>query len=194
MKRRSVLKTLAAFPAVGLLKAQQPLVPPKPTPAAVEETPVIESTIPDTAATTIPSFFSKDQFEALYHLCDILYPSLNGVPGALAAGVPAFIDFLIGQSPLTAQSNYRDGLDSLNRRSREQFRILFAQTSPAQAESLLTPLRQPWTADPDRFVTFLRDVKEDVLNATQHSLQWSSVMSKRVRSSAGLGFYWFPIN
>lgn len=194
MKRRSLLKGLGALPAANLLKAQQPAVPPKPTPVAVEEIPVIESTIPDSAANTVPAFFSKDEFEALLRLCDILYPAVSDVPGALAAGVPAFLDFLIGQSSATVQRNYRNGLDTLNQRSQQQFRTLFGQTNTPQSESLLTPLRQPWSEHVDEFAAFLRNVKEDVLKATQNSQEWSSIMSKRNRSSAGVGFYWFPID
>jgi len=194
MKRRSLLKGLGTLPAANLLKAQQPVVPPKPAPAAVDEIPVIESTIPDSAADTIPGFFSKDQFEALLRLCDILYPAIKDVPGALAAGVPAFLDFLVGQSPATVQRNYRNGLDALNQRSQEQFRVPFGQTKTPQSESILTPLREPWSANADDFTAFLRDVKEDVLKATQNSQEWSSIMSKRIRSSAGVGFYWFPID
>jgi len=194
MKRRSLLRGLGTLPAASLLKAQQPAVTPKPTPAAVDEIPVIESTIPDSAADTIPTFFSKDQFATLWRLCDILYPAINDVPGALAAGVPAFLDFLVGQSSETVQRNYHKGLDALNQRSQEQFRMPFGQTKPPQSESLLTPLRQPWSANVDTFTAFLRDVKEDVLKATQNSQEWSSIMSKRTRSSAGVGFYWFPID
>lgn len=194
MKRRSLLKGLGTLPAASLLKAQQPAVPPNPTPAAVDEIPVIESTIPDSAADSISAFFSKDEFEALSRLCDILYPSINGVPGALAAGVPAFLDFLVGHSSATIQRNYGKGLDALNQRSQEQFRMPFGQTKTPQSESLLTPLRQPWSANMDDFTAFLRDVKEDVLKATQNSQEWSSIMAKRTRSSAGVGFYWFPID
>jgi hypothetical protein len=194
MKRRSVLKTLTAIPAASLLRAQQPLVPPKPTPAAVDEIPVIEGSVPDVAATTVRSFFSEDQLAALSRLSDVLYPALNGVPGALAADVPGFLDFLISQSPEPIQSKYRSGLDALNQRARKQFEVSFAQTSPDQAEAVLAPLQQPWSADPDPFVTFLRDAKEDVLQATQNSQEWSSVMSKRVRRSAGIAYYWFPIS
>lgn len=194
MKRRSILKTLTAIPAAGLLRAQQPLVAPKPTAAAVEEIPVIEGSVPDVAATTVRTFFSGDQFEALSRLSDVLYPALNGVPGALAADVPGFLDFLISQSPEPTQAKYRLGLDALNQRSRQQFKVSFTQTSRDQAEAVLTPLREPWSADPDPFVAFLRDAKEDVLQATQNSQAWSSIMSTRVRSSAGIEYYWFPIS
>src|SRR3954462_7927612 len=98
MKRRRILQALTTMPAAALLKAQQPVVPPKPSPAAVEEIPVIESTIPEMAGTTVPSFFSQAQLAALQRLSELIAPAINGAPGAREARAPEFLDFLIGES------------------------------------------------------------------------------------------------
>ena len=193
MKRRSVLQTLAALPAAGLLKAQQPMVPPKPSPAAVEEIPVIESTIPDMAAITVPSFFSPAQLETLRRLSELIVPAINGVPGAMEARAPEFIDFYLSESPAERQELYRSGLDELNSRAQSGFHVPFAQVNGEQAAKLLAPLCAQWTAKPDQFTGFLRAAKQDILQATQNSYEWVRVMSKRVRSAGGLGMYWFPI-
>ncbi len=193
MKRRSVLKAFATLPAATLLPAQQPIVPPKSTPAALEEIPVIESTIPDIAGTTVASFFSEAQLSALRHLSDLIVPALNDVPGALAAQVPEFLDSLISQSPGARQAMYRGGLDDLNSRTERHFHVPFAKTNQVQADEILTPLRAQWTANPDHFVVFLRTAKADILQATQSSQDWIRVMSKRARSAGGLGTYWFPV-
>lgn len=194
MKRRSVLKALTTLPAATLLGGQQPVVPPKPTPAAMEEIPVIEATVPDLAGSTVPSFFSEAQLDALSRLSDIIVPSINDVPGALAAQVPQFLDSLIGESPVARQTLYCHGLDELNARSEQRFRHSFAKTSQAEADEILNPLRAQWTASSDRFVLFLRTAKDDILQGTQSSEDWIRVMSKRVRSAGGLGTYWFPID
>lgn len=193
MKRRRVLQTLAALPAAGLLKAQQPVVPPKPSPAAVEEIPVIESTIPDMAAVTVPSFFTPAQMATLRRLSELIAPAMGGVPGATEARAPEFIDFLTGESPADRQDLYRNGLDELNSRAQSSFHVPFAQTSGEQAAKLLAPLCAQWTVKPDQFTGFLRMAKQDILQATQNSYEWTHVMSKRVRSAGGLGMYWFPI-
>ncbi len=193
MKRRSVLQTLAALPAAGLLKGQQPVVPPKPSPAAVEEIPVIESTIPDMAGVTVPSFFSPTQLETLRRLSELMAPAIHGVPGALEARAPEFIDFYLGESPAERQELYRSGLDELNSRAQKSFHLPFAQVNGEQAATLLAPLCTPWSAKPDQFTGFLRTAKQDILQATQNSYEWVRVMSKRVRSAGGLGMYWFPI-
>jgi Gluconate 2-dehydrogenase subunit 3 len=194
MKRRHVLQTLAALPAaVPLLKAQQPMVPPKPSPAAVEEIPVIESTIPDMAGITVPSFFSPAQLETLRRLSELIAPAINGVPGAMEARAPEFIDFYLSESPAERQELYRSGLDELNSRAQSGFHVPFAQVNGEQAAKLLAPLCGQWTAKPDQFTGFLRAAKQDILQATQNSYEWVRVMSKRVRSAGGLGMYWFPI-
>jgi len=193
MKRRSVLQTLAALPAAPLLKAQQPTIPPKPSPAAVEEIPVIESTIPDMAGITVPSFFSSAQLATLRRLSEIIAPPINGVPGAKEAHAPEFIDFYIGESPAERQELYRRGLDELNNRAGNEFHLPFAEVNGEQAAKLLAPLCMQWTVKPDQFTGFLRTAKQDILQATQNSYEWVRVMSKRVRSAGGLGMYWFPI-
>jgi Gluconate 2-dehydrogenase subunit 3 len=194
MKRRSVLQSLATLPAASLLKAQQPVVPPKPSPAAVEQIPVIEATIPDFAGTTITKFFSPAQFASFRRLNDLLYPAMNGVPGALEAGAPEFLDFLLFESPAARQTLYRNGVDELESRSKKAFNVSFAATDQAGAEKILAPLREPWTAEPNSFTAFLRAAKQDVIQATESSHDWIKIMSKRVRSAGGVGMYWFPID
>jgi hypothetical protein len=195
MNRRQLLQGFTALPAAGLLRAQQPVVPPKPTPAAIDETPVIESTIPDIAAAPIHSYFDKDQFDALRRLSDVIAPAAGGVPGALAAGAPEFLDFLISKSPEPRQKLYRAGLDALNRNSKERFNVPFAETTQVQADALLSPLRQRWTGGAsDEGTVFLRASKEDILLATENSREWIKVVSKRIRGASGTGTYWRTID
>lgn len=193
MKRRHILQTLAALPAASLLKAQQPMVPPKPSPAAVEEIPVIEATIPDMAGSTASSFFSQAQLATLRRLSELIAPSIKGAPGAKEAQAPEFLDFLISESPAERQDLYRHGLGELDSLAQSRFHLPFAKVSPEQASQLLAPLCTPWIAKPDQFTGFLRTAKQDILQATQNSYEWIHVMSKRVRSAGGLGMYWFPI-
>jgi hypothetical protein len=195
MNRRQLLQGFTALPAAGLLRAQQPVVPPKPTPAAIDEIPVIESTIPDITAAPLHRYFDKDQFDALRRLSDVIVPAAGGVPGALAAGAPEFLDFLISKSPEPRQKLYRAGLDDLNRNSKERFNVPFAETTQAQADALLSPLRQQWTAAAsDEGLVFLRTSKEDILLATENSREWIKVVSKRIRGASGTGAYWRTID
>ena len=194
MKRRSMLQVLTAAPAATFLRAQQPVVPPKPTPAAIEETPVIEGTIPDAAGNTVHSFFNETEFAALLRLSDLILPAMGDVPGAVGTQAPQFLDFLVGQSPEARRKLYRTGLNQLNSRAQRLFQVPFAKTNQAQSDEILAPLRKPWTADPDEFTAFLQTAKTDILQAAQNSQDWIRMMSKRVRSAGGLGTYWFPID
>ena len=190
-----MLQSIAALPAAGLLKGQEPVAPPKPTRAAAQEIPVIEATVPDRTAAPVHHYFNADQFGALKRLSETIAPALNGVPGAEAAGAAEFLDFLLKESPQPRQQLYTGGLDELNRRARQQFNVLFAETSPTQTHALLAPLRQNWSADTsDQFALFLGTAKDDILQATQNSYEWIRVVSKRVRGASGVGTYWRSID
>ena len=145
-------------------------------------------------ATPVPHFFSPPQLAALRKLSDMILPAIGETPGALAAGAPEFLDFLIGESPLPRRAFYRSGLDAINTRSIEKFGKAFAAIEPAQAETFLSPLHETWTNDPptDVFASFLRTVKADVLAATVNSHEWIDVVSQRSRAAGGIGTYWLP--
>jgi hypothetical protein len=131
-----------------------------------------------------PRFFSAAQYASLERLCDVIAPGGPGMPGATVAGTPAFLDFLIGQSPADRQKLYCDGLDTLDRAG-------FSKASPAEAEAFLAPLRTPWKrGGGEGQERFLRTAKDDILQATESSREWLAAMSKRNRNYRGLGSYW----
>lgn len=195
MKRRRFVQALATLPAAPALLAQQPVVPPKPTPRAIEEVPRIEATIPDIAAEPVPGFFKADEMAALRNLSDILMPAINGTPGAVDARAAEFLDFLIGQSPADRQHVYRAGLGALNGQSKKRFGKPFGEVKSPQADELLASLHQPVNYLPatDPLKEFLITAKADVMTATINSREWISVVSKRSRSAGGVGMYWYAI-
>ena len=196
MKRRVLLKSLAALPAAAALPAQEPAVPPKPTPGVVEETPRIQARVPDAVAETVPQFFSAEAISALKRLSDLLMPAIGTTPGALQAHAPEFLDFLIGQSPAERRILYRTGLDLLNADARHRYSKLFSELNAEQADSVLAPLHAAWTyngpADP--LARFLQTAKEDVMTATVNSREWIGVVSKRGRRGGNVNTYWLPID
>jgi hypothetical protein len=108
-------------------------------------------------------------------------PPFNGRPGAIEAGVPRFLDFLLSQSPADRQTLYRQGLQA------------FAKLDASQAKQALAELQRPWTyAGPsDPLARFLRAAKDDILQATINSREWAS--SSRSRTAGGTSYYYFPI-
>ena len=200
MKRRAILKSLAALPAAAMLPAQEPAVPPKPTPSAIEETPRIQASVPDAIAETVPQFFSAEEFSALKRLSDLLMPALSTTsgttPGAIQAHAPEFLDFLIGQSPTERQILYRTGLDRLNADALRHYSKPFSELNAEQADSVLAPLHATWTyaGSSDPLARFLQTAKEDVMTATVNSREWIGVVSKRGRRGGNVNTYWLPID
>ena len=193
MNRRTILKSLAVAPAAAVaLPGQDPVKPPE---RPVEESPKVETSVPDVGAEPVVRFFTTEQFAALGHLAEVFEPSSGGLPGANEAKAAAFLDFLIGRSPAARQTLYRTGLDRLNGDSNRRFGRAFAQLDAGQSEAVLAPLRKPWAyEDPaDPLEHFLREAKADIAQATRNSYEFISVAAKRSRSASGVGEFWFPI-
>ena len=147
----------------------------------------------DAVGHPLPHFFSAPQFAALRRLSDLILPTIGETPGALDAGAPEFLDFLIGQSPLPARVVYLAGLDALNAHATTYYTKPFAALDAAESDTLLAPLRDPWTwKEPTEPVAlFLRHAKSDILTATMNSREWIAA-TQRNRLSAGNGTYWLP--
>jgi hypothetical protein len=200
MKRRRFFRTLAAVPAAGALVAQQEQRPATAPPgqAVSTELPKLETASSDAAAEMVPHFFDAPQFAALRKLGDILQPFLNGVPGALDAKAPEFLDFLIGESPADRQQLYRRGLDALNASAKTRYSKPFAELDATQAASVLAPLREPWTYDPpaDPLARFLRAAKQDIRTATANSREYNVAGAAEGggRRFGAQSLYWLPLD
>lgn len=194
MKRRRFIQTLAAAPAIAVPASLETTT--QAQTGATQETPKLETASLDAAAETTPKYFSAAQFAALKKLSNIILPPLNGMPGALDAGAPEFLDFHISKSPADRQQIYKGGLDTLNAQATKRFGKAFAEATDAQAAELLAPLKQPWTYEPpaDPFARFLRDAKQDIRNATMNSREYTAASSSGGRRGGGLGQYWYPID
>jgi hypothetical protein len=206
MKRRRFLQAVAATPAVSALVAQQPPTPPPASapagrgggfgPTSVEKLKSIEA---DTAGEGKPSFFTAAQFAALRKLGEVLMPPVKNNPGALDAGAPEFLDFLISVSPGERQKLYRDGLDALNAQAKKQFGKSFAEVDGAQAGTILKPLlvviEWPQDLPKDPLKHFVAQVHQDLRTATMNSREWAAVgASSGRRRFGGTGLYWNPID
>ncbi|MFL6350809.1 MAG: gluconate 2-dehydrogenase subunit 3 family protein [Bryobacteraceae bacterium] len=210
MKRRSVLQSLVALPALAGaqssataqkdltaarekgLPAGPPLVPP-----GINETPITPVVAADETAKNVNTTFNPEQLSALVKLGELLVPSWNGRPGAMEAGAAEFLDFLVGCSPKSRIELYRNGLNTLNRSAQQRFGKMFTSIESAQADSLLTPLREPWTfqsANSDSLSAFLEAAKGDLLRATLNSRPYIDALSQTRRPRNASRFYWYPIS
>jgi len=202
MKRRRAIQTLAGISVASALPLpaspqQTSATPNQPTGAnqPPNETPKLESAVAEAAADSVPRSFSSAQFAALGRLAELLMPAAGENPGAKEAGVAEFLDFLIGASPVDRQTLYREGLDKLNLEARNRYNKPFAETTGAESGPILAPLRRAWTDESleDPLARFLQAAKQDVMEATLNSREWSVARAKRSRRAGGLGMYWYPI-
>lgn len=198
MRRRRFIQTLAVAPGVAVPLTSESLaqVPAGQQTRPAEDAPKLEVTPHDAVAEMSHHFFNAPQFAALRKLSDILLPPLNGMPGALDAGAPEFLDFLVSKSPADRKQLYTAGLNALNAQATKKFGKAFAEVTEEQAAELLAPLRQPWTYEPpaDPFARFLREAKQDVRTATMNSREYTTAASSGGRRGGGLGQYWYPID
>ncbi|MBS1836035.1 MAG: gluconate 2-dehydrogenase subunit 3 family protein [Acidobacteria bacterium] len=192
MKRRDWLRNAitapvgaAAVAAAGAAQQQQ---------AAAQTPPPTNSDTPKLALTNVDAigapnserFFAPGEFQALEALAKTLLPAYNGRPGAVEAGVPEFLDFLLSQSPAERQELYHDGLRALSAAG-------FATMDAVGQKKILAPLEQPWTyaAPKDPLAQFLRVAKDDIIQATFNSREWAA--SSKTRTSGGTSYYYFTI-
>ncbi|MEO5822231.1 MAG: gluconate 2-dehydrogenase subunit 3 family protein [Vicinamibacteraceae bacterium] len=215
MKRRTFLSTVAVAPVIAAPVLAQPTPvqqPPAPTPAAptAPSAPPLQQQPPaavevvrlepvghDAAGEMVPHFFTAVEMATLTRLSAVLQPALNGRPGAIEADVPAFLDFLIGQSPAERQAIYRKGLAGLEQQAQSQFKKAFAAIEAPQVETLMAPLRQPWTFIPptDPIARVLREAKADVRTATTNSREFNAggAAAGGGRRAGGMGQYVYTL-
>ena len=192
MKRRALLRTFLAAPAVVALPSEAPAQEAKTAPS---ETPKTLTTGADAASDPVVRTFDKAQFSALHKLGEILMPSAQDAPGASEAGAAEFLDFLIGVSPPARVTLYKSGLDRLNAEAQHRYKKPFGEITAEQAVPILAPLRAPWTyrGPEDPFARFLLAAKSDLSEATANSREFITVVAQRRRSAGGVGQYWYPI-
>lgn len=216
MRRRDFVKAMVAASVsaktmFGQQAAAPPIapaaLPPASAPAApgpvpwmrglMEVKPLpIRPLVPDAVAQTDAHFFTDEEFATLRRLSEILLPPLKGYPGAVDAGAPEFLDFLIGVSPADRQQMYQSGLDRLDAEARHTFGVPFAEVQAAQADRLLGPWLQTWMEDhppKESYAYFINVAHSDIRAATINSQAWSEAAKSTDEATPDVGLYWFPI-
>lgn len=143
------------------------------------------------------TFFSATQMATLSRLCDVLLPRIGSTPGAVEAGTPGFLDFLVGESPIDRKTMYQDGLDWLDVESNKQFAKSFATLDTAQADRLLKPWLRTWMTDhlpTEPHAAFVNTAHSDIRAATVNSRAWGEAPKAGGRESTARELYWSPID
>lgn len=179
----------APLPAPGPLPWMRGLLEAK----ALPMTPLV----PDAVAHTQAHFFTRQQLATLRQLCGVLMPPLKSAPGAIDAGVPEFLDFLISASPGDQQKMYVDGLNRLDAEARNQFGIPFAGVNLEEADTLIRPWLRTWMTDhppKDFHERFMNLVHSDIRTATINSKPWSDALPADDDRRMEEGMYWYPVD
>jgi hypothetical protein len=88
-----------------------------------------------------PRFFSPAQLLVVSRLTDLIIPTTD-TPGAVAAGVPQYIDLVVHGDP-KLQATFRAGLQGLDKTSEARFgSTAFLQLTEAQQVEILTSLKE----------------------------------------------------
>ncbi len=160
-------------------------------------TPNIPVTVPDIVAVTEVRYFTPARYATLVHFCEVLMPPGESYPGAVQAGVPEFLDFLIGASPAERQAMYNNGLDRLNADSMKECGMAFAKTDAKEADMVIRPHLKAWINDHpprethERFVAL---VHRDIRTATMNSPMWASAAEASGERTPGVGLYFAPLD
>lgn len=197
MKRRQLIRSMAALPALaGAPAAPQTSLPSAAGRTASSTIAALTETGAEAVANPSTSFLTASQLATLRRLGEIVMPAAEGRPGAVEAGAPEFLDFLLAQSPAARQSLYREGLDRLEAEAKRLHGQPFAGLDRAQAQPILAPLAAAWTYDEpgDSFARFLRAAKDDLLQATFNSREYAAAASRTRRGAAAVNSYWLPFD
>jgi gluconate 2-dehydrogenase subunit 3-like protein len=99
-------------------------------------------------ATSGPKALSPQQFRTLERLTDLIIPVENGKPGALQAGVPAWIDALLNVNE-ELKARYVTGLAWLDQTMTTERGTAFLSATPAQQTALLDVIAFKENRTPD---------------------------------------------
>jgi hypothetical protein len=157
----------------------------------------LDTVVPDAVAQTDAHFFNPQQRLTLRRFCEVLMPPLKGYPGALDAGAPEFLDFLIGVSTRQQQQMYQSGLDHLEAEATRRFAVPFSKVTDAQADALIRPWLRAWMSDhppSEPHARFINLAHLDIRRATVNSQAWSEAASAAGKTDTGLDLYWYPVN
>lgn len=87
-----------------------------------------------------PAFFAAPEYETISRIADLIIPPTD-TPGAVAAGVPQYIDYVVSRNE-EHHRPMRDGLTWLELESQERHSKRFLELTETEQTDLLTPLSQ----------------------------------------------------
>jgi hypothetical protein len=111
-----------------------------------------------------PKFFNAHQLATIAVISELIIPTDDHSPGAIAAEVPAFIDLMVSESPAETKTLWRDGLAAVDKLSQSQHTKNFKDATPEQQTAILTEISKnemkPQTLE-ERFFRAIKNLTID---------------------------------
>src|SRR5215510_6465532 len=83
-------------------------------------------------------FFNADQMALIATISELIIPTDDHSPGAIAAEVPQFIDLMVSESPEEAKKTWTDGLAAMDKLSQDKNGAPFNKAAKDQQIAILT--------------------------------------------------------
>ena len=143
ISRREAMQALAGIP---LLAAG--LSPSAVARAAAHARAVLTAHPPDQPSAFAPAFFTEHEYATVRMLAELVIPRDGRSGGALDAGVPEFMDFILNENP-GMQTGLRGGLAWLDGESRGRFGREFVELADGGRRAILDDIAWPARARPE---------------------------------------------
>lgn len=105
-----------------------------------------------------PRWLSPEELETVTTISEIIIPETD-TPGATAAKVYQYVDFVMSEAPENRQNVLRQGLLSLDGVSRERYGKDFNRLETEQQVALLDPMAEPGAGADGDGAEFFREIK-----------------------------------
>jgi Gluconate 2-dehydrogenase subunit 3/TAT (twin-arginine translocation) pathway signal sequence len=149
VSRRDALKIAAGLGAAAVI----PLVPADAAEAAL----ALQQAAARAKAKL--KFFTSAQHRTVDALSEVIIPTDDRSPGAKAAKVADYIDFMLGESPAETKKLWTDGLAELDRVSVEKFERPFVGATQDQQAALLAEISANEAAPVTPLEVFFKEAK-----------------------------------
>ncbi|MEP7269860.1 MAG: gluconate 2-dehydrogenase subunit 3 family protein [Acidobacteriota bacterium] len=111
-----------------------------------------------------PKFFNAQQMTLIATISELIIPTDDHSPGAIAAEVPSFTDLMVSESPAETKKLWTDGLAAVDALSRNKNQAAFDKATAAQQIALLSEIskneKSPQTLE-ERFFRAIKNMTID---------------------------------
>jgi Gluconate 2-dehydrogenase subunit 3 len=109
-------------------------------------------------------FFKPEQMALIAAISELIIPTDDHSPGAIAAEVPEFTDLMVSESPAETKKLWTDGLAAMEKLSKDKYGLEFGKASKEQQIALLTEISKnemkPQTLE-ERFFKTIKNMTID---------------------------------